>query len=68
MVVQDGCVDLFEGELGVGLGDFFGGLLLVDVGVEDGFDADAGSFDADVVGVEDVKVGDRFHGCRPVVR
>jgi hypothetical protein len=32
------------------------------------FYGDAGSFDADVVGVEDVKVGDRFHGGRPGIR
>jgi hypothetical protein len=38
-VVEDGGVDLFEAKLGTGLGDRFLGLLLMDLGVQNCFDA-----------------------------
>jgi hypothetical protein len=35
--------------LGKGLGDRFGGLFLVNVGIEDGFNANAGALEANIV-------------------
>jgi hypothetical protein len=49
-VVENRGVDLFESERMIGLLNFFSGTRLVNVLVQNGFDADAGSLDADVIG------------------